>query len=66
MSGAVEPPIDPEPPVVPVVPVDAGQLPYTGGDSTGALLGLGSVLLGAGLLLCGSVLILGRSRRRML
>lgn len=66
VSGAVEPPIDPEPPVTPPDPVDPDQLPYTGTDSTAKLLLAGSVLLGAGLLLCGSVLILGRSRRRML
>jgi LPXTG-motif cell wall-anchored protein len=63
VSGAVEPPIDPEPPVTPPDPVDPGQLPYTGTDSTAMLLA-GATLLGGGLLLCGAVAILGRSRRR--
>jgi len=55
-SGAVRAPVDPGTP---------GELPYTGADSTGTLLLLGSALLGGGLLLCGLVLV-GRSRRRMI
>lgn len=55
-SGAVRAPVDPGTP---------GELPSTGADSTGTLLLLGSALLGGGLLLCGLVLV-GRSRRRMI